>query len=107
MADRFLAIVSVALFVIFLGFVAIWVNEIDLWIVVAIVSAMAVFDFLRELYQMQSGNGESSKPGLGPAEGSTCALAALLPALALAPFPGKGQSLGYTLAQVQLGHALE
>lgn len=59
MADKFLAIVSVALFVIFLGFVAIWVNEIDLWIVVAIVSAMAVFDFLRELYQMQSGNEES------------------------------------------------
>ena len=47
MADRILAVLSILLLIGFMSFVTTYVNEPDLWIVVIVVLAMAVFDFWR------------------------------------------------------------
>jgi hypothetical protein len=44
-SDRILATLSLVLFVGFLAFMAVYIGEIDLWIVLAAVSVMAVVDF--------------------------------------------------------------
>lgn len=43
--DKVLALLSMALFIAFLGILIWWVQEIDLIIVVVVVTAMALYDF--------------------------------------------------------------
>ena len=45
LTDKILAVLSLALFIAFLGILIWWVREPDLIIVVAIVTAMAAIDF--------------------------------------------------------------
>lgn len=54
--DKVLAVLSMALFIAFLGILIWWVREPDLIIVVAVVSAMAVYDFWKG-----AGHGETIK----------------------------------------------
>lgn len=49
MLDKFLATVSIATLVVFMGIVAVFVNEPDLWIVIVAVLIMAIFDFVTTL----------------------------------------------------------
>jgi uncharacterized membrane protein YoaK (UPF0700 family) len=49
MTDKILAIISISLFLVFVGFLAIWINEPDLWVVVVVVAGMALYDFWRTL----------------------------------------------------------
>ena len=45
LTDKILAVLSLALFIVFLGILVWWVREPDLIIVVGIVTAMAIIDF--------------------------------------------------------------
>ena len=56
MADKIIAPIALALFLVFVAFLAIYINEIDLWIVLVLVCALATYDFLQAL---RSGNGHS------------------------------------------------
>jgi hypothetical protein len=49
MLDKVLAILTMAGLVAFMGLVTIYINEPDLWIIVILVLAMGIFDFVREL----------------------------------------------------------
>jgi hypothetical protein len=46
MVDRILATLSLIMFIGFLAFMAVYIGEIDLWIVLVVVSVLAVFDFV-------------------------------------------------------------
>ncbi len=49
MADKILATISILMFLSFLGFLAVYIAKINLWVIVLIVGAMAVFDFVKTL----------------------------------------------------------
>lgn len=46
MLDKIMATISLAAFIGFMLIVLVWINEIDLWIIVVIVLAMAIYDFV-------------------------------------------------------------
>lgn len=54
MYDKFLAIVSLALFVAFLAVLAIWVESIALKVVLGTTAAMAAYDFWHEAFRRRS-----------------------------------------------------
>jgi uncharacterized membrane protein YoaK (UPF0700 family) len=56
MADKIIAPLAMLLFATFVAFLAIYINEIDLWIVIVVVVAMGVVDFWQTL---RSENGKS------------------------------------------------
>ena len=56
MADKIIAPLAILLFVIFMVFLAFYINEIDLWIVIALVAALAVFDFWGSLRHPENGS---------------------------------------------------
>ena len=47
--DRILAILSMLALIGFMGIVTVFVNEIDLWLIVALVLAMGIYDFWRSV----------------------------------------------------------
>ena len=49
MIDRILATISLLMFLIFLGYMAVYIGEIDLWVVVLVVGMMAAYDFVQTL----------------------------------------------------------
>lgn len=49
MADKIIAPIALLFFLIFLGFLAVYIGEIALWVVMVIVGAMAAYDFLQQL----------------------------------------------------------
>ena len=49
MADKIIAPLAMLLFVGFIAFLAIYINEIDLWIVLSAVAAMGVYEFWSSL----------------------------------------------------------
>ena len=51
MADKILATISMLMFLSFLGFLAVYIAKLNLWVIVVIVGAMAVFDFVKTLRQ--------------------------------------------------------
>lgn len=55
MTDKIMAILGVATFIAFLGVVAWFVPDIDLIVVIAVVSALAIYDFWRT-FREQSTN---------------------------------------------------
>lgn len=55
MADKIIAPIALVLFIGFIAFLAIYVNEPDLWIVLVAVAVMACYDFWQAL---RSGNGQ-------------------------------------------------
>lgn len=57
MADKIIAPIAIALFLVFISFLAIYINEPDLWVVLVGVSVLAVYDFYQAL---RTGNGNSS-----------------------------------------------
>ena len=59
MADKIIAPFAILLFVGFVAFLAIYINEIDLWIVIGVVSAMGVYEFWQSL-RNQDNNGNKS-----------------------------------------------
>lgn len=56
MADKIIAPLAILLFLGFVAFLAIYINEIDLWIVILAVSAMGVFEFWQSLRNQNNGN---------------------------------------------------
>ena len=57
MTDKIMAFLAIATLILFLGVVAWFVPEIDLIIVIAFVSLLAIYDFLQQL--RRNGNGGS------------------------------------------------
>lgn len=49
MTDRIMAAVALVLFVGFLGFIATYIDEPDLWLITGAVALMAAYDFVRSL----------------------------------------------------------
>lgn len=49
MVDRILAIFALVLFIGFVATLAVYINRLNLWVVVIIVMAMAAFDFFQTL----------------------------------------------------------
>ena len=56
MADKIIAPFAILLFLAFIAFLAIYINEIDLWIVIIAVGAMGVFEFWQSLRGQKNGN---------------------------------------------------
>jgi len=56
MADKIIAPLAILLFLAFVAFLAIYINEIDLWVVIVAVSAMGVFEFWQSLRNQNNGN---------------------------------------------------
>jgi hypothetical protein len=57
MADKIIAPIALLLLVVFLAFLAVYIDEIDLWVVFVLVSAMAAFDFWQTLRKPENGSG--------------------------------------------------
>ena len=57
MADKIIATIAISLLVMFLAFLAVYIRETDLWVVIVLVSAMAVFDFWQTLRTPENGTG--------------------------------------------------
>lgn len=55
LADRILAVVSIALFVGFMGIVAYFVREPELWVIFVVVALLAIYDFWNDLRPGGSG----------------------------------------------------
>lgn len=55
MADKIIAPLAILLFLGFVAFLAVYVNELDLWIVIGIVSAMGVYEFWQSLRNQNNG----------------------------------------------------
>ena len=51
MADRILATISILMFLSFLGFLAVYIAKVNLWVIVVIVGAMASYDFFLTIRQ--------------------------------------------------------
>lgn len=49
MLDKFLATLSILSLVAFMGVVAVYVNEPDLWIIIIVVLIMAIYDFFLQI----------------------------------------------------------
>ena len=58
MIDKIMAFLALATMIAFLGVVVVFVPEVDLIIVVAMVSAMAIYDFWQSLHK---GNNNGTK----------------------------------------------
>ncbi len=58
MLDKILAVLSMATFVSFLGVVAVFVNEPDLWAVIVFVVSLGIYDFFLTI----RGDDRESKP---------------------------------------------
>lgn len=50
MLDKLFAILALAGFLLFVGVLAVYVNELNLYIVIAIGAAMGAFDFVRMMF---------------------------------------------------------
>ena len=59
MVDKIVAPLAILLFLAFVAFLAVYVNEIDLWVVVVAVSAMGVLDFWLELRGRNNNNSKA------------------------------------------------
>ena len=59
MADKIIAPFAILLFLAFVAFLAVYINEIDLWIVILAVSAMGVFEFWQSLRSQNNGDGKT------------------------------------------------
>ena len=57
MADKIIAPLALLMFLAFVAFLAVYVNQIDLWIVIVLVCCLAVFDFWKTLRSSSNGNG--------------------------------------------------
>jgi len=57
MADKIIAPVALLLLLVFFAFLAVKINEIDLWVIIALVSALAIFDFWQTLRHPENGSG--------------------------------------------------
>jgi ABC-type iron transport system FetAB permease component len=57
MTDRILATISLLMFLIFLGYMAVYIAEVDLWIIIVVVGLMATYDFVQTLRE-SAGNDE-------------------------------------------------
>lgn len=60
MADKIIAPLAMLIFLVFMLFLAVYINEVDLWIVIGIVSALAAFDFWHSLRQSTAGPASSN-----------------------------------------------
>ncbi len=60
MLDKFLATLSILSLVAFMGVVAVYVNEPDLWIIIIIVLIMGIYDFFREIRRENQKKNETS-----------------------------------------------
>lgn len=58
MTDKIMAILALATMIAFLGVVVVFVPEVDLIIVVLIVSAMAIYDFWQSLRNGRNNGGK-------------------------------------------------
>jgi hypothetical protein len=56
MLDNVLKIVALAMFIAYIAVLAIWVPDPDLVVVLVVVAALAIYDFL--IYSRRSGNGQ-------------------------------------------------
>jgi len=56
MADKIIATFAILLFVVFVVFLAYYINEIDLWIVIGLVAVLAVYDFWESLRHPENGS---------------------------------------------------
>lgn len=60
MLDKFLATISMLSLIAFMGVVAVFVNELDLWIVIVVVLIMGSYDFFREIRRESQKKNEAS-----------------------------------------------
>ena len=60
MLDRILVTIAMALLIAFLGTVVVFVKEIDLTMVIALVVAMAIYEIWTELNRRRNGDGRGS-----------------------------------------------
>jgi len=49
MADQIIATIALLMFLIFVGFLAVYINSFDLWVVLVAVAMMATTDFVQTL----------------------------------------------------------
>ncbi len=49
MADRIMATIALLMFLVFVGFLAVYINSFDLWVVLVVVAMMATADFVLTL----------------------------------------------------------
>lgn len=49
MADQIMATIALLMFLIFVGFLAVYINSFDLWVVLVAVAMMATTDFVQTL----------------------------------------------------------
>ncbi len=61
MLDKILATISILSLVAFMGVVAVFVNEPDLWIIIIVVLLMGVYDFYREISRASRKQKESTE----------------------------------------------
>lgn len=54
MMDKIMAVLALATVIAFLGVVVVFVPEVDLMVVVVLVSALAIYDFWRSLRQQKN-----------------------------------------------------
>ncbi|MCW5700663.1 MAG: hypothetical protein KIT00_12565 [Rhodospirillales bacterium] len=66
MADQIIAPLALLLFLIFLGFLAIYIGELDLWIIILLVAMLAATDFansVRDSMNRTANNGNGGNSG--------------------------------------------
>jgi hypothetical protein len=65
MADKIFAPLAMLLFVAFVGLLAFYVNEPDLWIVIVVVCALGGFDFWKTVRESkdEAGDETGGRPG--------------------------------------------
>lgn len=56
MVDQIMATIALLMLLIFVGFLAVYINSFDLWVVLVAVAMMAATDFVQTL---RAGNGQS------------------------------------------------
>ncbi|RMD61869.1 MAG: hypothetical protein D6826_08805 [Alphaproteobacteria bacterium] len=61
MADRIIAPLALLVFIAFTLFLAVYINEIDLWIVIVLVQIMAIVDFWQAMRAAGNGNGGNAQ----------------------------------------------
>lgn len=60
MIEKAVGILGLCTFIVFVGFITAKVGEVDLWIVFLLVSAMAAYDFYRDIFKGSNGKGNGS-----------------------------------------------
>lgn len=60
MADQIMATLALLMFLIFVGFLAVYINSFDLWVVLVAVAMLATTDFVQTVREDtdKDGNGE-------------------------------------------------